>query len=90
MYSALVLITILLSVNSFAFFEMCLQASSNLHAALYHGITRATMYFFNTNSSGRIMNRFSKDVGLIDSSLPTVLIDSLYVSARFIHLLTCS
>ncbi|KAL9693210.1 hypothetical protein quinque_012495 [Culex quinquefasciatus] len=77
-YSALVLITILLSVNSFAFFEMCLRVSSNLHAALYHGITRATMYFFNTNSSGRIMNRFSKDVGLIDSSLPTVLIDSLY------------
>ncbi|XP_055588125.1 probable multidrug resistance-associated protein lethal(2)03659 [Uranotaenia lowii] len=77
-YASLITLTLLLSINSFAFFEMCLRASRNLHLALYRGIASATMYFFNTNSSGRIMNRFSKDIGLIDSSLPVVLIDSLY------------
>ncbi|XP_029718005.2 ATP-binding cassette sub-family C member 4-like [Aedes albopictus] len=78
LYSGLIALTLLLSVNSFAFFEMCLQASLNLHASLYRGISRATMFFFNTNSSGRVINRFSKDIGLIDASLPVVMIDSLY------------
>lgn len=78
LYSGLIALTLLLSVNSFAFFEMCLRASLNLHASLYQGISRATMYFFNTNSSGRVINRFSKDIGLIDAGLPVVMIDSLY------------
>ncbi|XP_058461370.1 probable multidrug resistance-associated protein lethal(2)03659 isoform X2 [Malaya genurostris] len=77
-YAGLIVLTLLLSVNSLAFFEMCIRSSLHLHSALYRGITRTTMYFFNTNSSGRVMNRFSKDIGLIDSSLPVVLIDSLY------------
>ncbi|XP_053685775.1 ATP-binding cassette sub-family C member 4-like [Sabethes cyaneus] len=77
-YTGLIILTVVLSLNSLAFFEMCLRASSNLHFALYRGISLAPMKFFNTNSSGRIMNRFSKDIGLIDSSLPVVLIDSLY------------
>ncbi|EAT33898.1 AAEL013833-PA, partial [Aedes aegypti] len=78
LYSGLIALTLLLSVNSFAFFEMCLRASLNLHTSLYRGISRATMYFFNTNSSGRVINRFSKDIGLIDAGLPVVMIDSLY------------
>ncbi|XP_055617495.1 ATP-binding cassette sub-family C member 4-like isoform X2 [Toxorhynchites rutilus septentrionalis] len=77
-YLGLVVSTLLLSVNSFAFFEMCLRASLHLHSSLYKGVTRTAMYFFNVNSSGRVMNRFSKDIGLIDSSLPVVLIDSLH------------
>ncbi|XP_058839991.1 ATP-binding cassette sub-family C member 4-like [Topomyia yanbarensis] len=77
-YTGLIILNLLLSVNSLTFFEICLRASLHLHTDLYRGISRATMYFFNTNSSGRIMNRFSKYIGLIDSSLPVVLIDSLY------------
>ncbi|XP_055536676.1 ATP-binding cassette subfamily C member 4-like isoform X2 [Wyeomyia smithii] len=77
-YTGLIILTVFLSLNSLAFFEMCLRASLNLHAALYRGVSQASMYFFNTNSSGRVMNRFSKDIGLIDSSLPVVLIDSVY------------
>ncbi|XP_065085908.1 ATP-binding cassette sub-family C member 4-like [Ochlerotatus camptorhynchus] len=78
LYTSLIVLTLVLSINSFAFFEMCLRASLHLHAALYRGISRATMYFFNNNSSGRVINRFSKDIGLIDASLPVVMIDSLY------------
>lgn len=36
-------------------------------------------YFFNTNPSGRILNRFSKDMGQIDEMLPAVMIDVIQI-----------
>jgi ATP-binding cassette subfamily C (CFTR/MRP) protein 4 len=30
-----------------------MKASMNLHNKMFNAITRATMYFFNTNSSGK-------------------------------------
>lgn len=80
-YSLSMLIVLyLVFQRSFAFFQMCLKASRNLHDKLFRGITRATMYFFNTNTSGRILNRFSKDIGSIDTTLPVALMDCLLVS----------
>lgn len=52
-----------------------MRASRRLHDAMFNGVTRATMYFFNTNPSGRILNRFSKDMGQIDEYLPSVAVD---------------
>lgn len=66
--------------RTFAFFQMCLLASRNLHDRLFRGITRAWMSFFNANPSGRILNRFSKDIDNIDTILPVALIDCLLVS----------
>lgn len=37
------------------------------------------MRFFNTNTSGRILNRFSKDIGAVDELLPAAIIDSLQI-----------
>lgn len=80
-YSLSMLIVLcLVFQRSFSFFIMCLRASRNLHDKLFRGITRATMYFFNTNPSGRILNRFSKDIGSIDTTLPVALMDCLLVS----------
>lgn len=42
---------------------------------MYQGVTKASMYFFNTNPSGRILNRFSKDMGQVDEILPSVMMD---------------
>lgn len=66
--------------RTFAFFSMCLKASTTLHDKLFRGISRATMYFYNNNSSGRILNRFSRDINIIDISLPPALIECLSVS----------
>lgn len=38
--------------RTFLFFNVCMQASVNLHDNMFNSITRATMAFFNTNPSG--------------------------------------
>ncbi|XP_060650132.1 LOW QUALITY PROTEIN: probable multidrug resistance-associated protein lethal(2)03659 [Drosophila nasuta] len=61
------------------FYTMARRSSTNLHNSMFHGITRAAMYFFNTNPSGRILNRFSKDLGQLDEILPTIMLDVMQI-----------
>ncbi|GAB0093529.1 probable multidrug resistance-associated protein lethal(2)03659 [Sergentomyia squamirostris] len=75
--SLMVVLLYLVLQRTFAFFKLCLMTSTKLHDRLFRGITRATMWFFNNNPSGRILNRFSKDIGGIDSHLPNSLIDCI-------------
>lgn len=56
-----------------------MKASRNLHNTMFNGVTRARMYFFHTNPSGRILNRFSKDMGQVDEILPSVMIDVIQI-----------
>lgn len=58
----------------------CLRASRRIHEKLLESVIRAKMYFFNTNSSGRIINRFSKDLYDVDFYLATVFYDLILVS----------
>lgn len=56
-----------------------------LHDMIFEGVSRARMLFFHQNASGRILNRFSKDIGSIDSQLPVIVVDCIEVSL-FIYL----
>lgn len=71
---------ILTLTRSYSFFKMCLKISQNLHEKLFASVTRATMYFFNRNPSGRILNRFAQDVALIDTKLTVALVECITVS----------
>ncbi|XP_058797685.1 probable multidrug resistance-associated protein lethal(2)03659 isoform X2 [Phymastichus coffea] len=87
-YSGITALTILVTlVRSSAFFDMCMRASRNLHDAMFGSISRATMRFFNTNTSGRILNRFSKDVGSVDELLPIALIDCLQIGLTLVGII---
>jgi len=58
-----------------------LKASSSLFSALLDSTLTAPMSFFDTTPSGRIMNRFSKDIYTIDEALPSSF--QMYVDCMF-------
>ncbi|XP_031130031.1 ABC transporter C family member 12-like [Ipomoea triloba] len=55
--------------NSFWLIISSLNAARRLHDSMLHSILRAPMVFFHTNPIGRIINRFSKDLGDIDRNV---------------------
>ncbi|GLH03562.1 ATP-binding cassette sub-family C member Sur [Gryllus bimaculatus] len=79
-YGAVVLGCVLLTIaRSMLFYKMCMNASMRLHDTMFAAILRGAMRFFDTNPSGRILNRFSKDVGAIDELLPRALLEAVQI-----------
>lgn len=58
-------------------FSLTIRASKQLHDSMVQAVLRSKIEFFDTNPSGRILNRFSADVGSNDDLLPTTLFDFL-------------
>ncbi|XP_041065533.1 canalicular multispecific organic anion transporter 1 [Carcharodon carcharias] len=50
--------------------EGTIAASRDLHSRLLHNILHVPMLFFDTTPTGRIVNRFSKDIYTIDETIP--------------------
>lgn len=50
-----------------------LKAANTLHSGLLKSLLHLPMSFFDTNPSGRIMNRFSKEIDKVDKKLPIVV-----------------
>lgn len=80
-YSGIVAVVLYLVVQRlFGFVYLCSRASNRLHSRLMRGVMRASMRFFCVNNSGRILNRFSKDISIIDTSVPTAVYYTIYVN----------
>uniref|UniRef100_A0A5S6R0N3 Uncharacterized protein n=1 Tax=Trichuris muris TaxID=70415 RepID=A0A5S6R0N3_TRIMR len=60
-------------LRSFVFVKTTIKAAERLHNALFDSIITANMQWFDTMSSGRIINRFSKDVDEVDTKIPFTL-----------------
>lgn len=79
-YSGFIIGVILVTIiRSILFFKVAMIASKNLHSRMFHALLQAPMRFFDTNPSGRVLNRFSKDMGAIDEMLPRVLLEAIQV-----------
>ncbi|XP_031345834.1 probable multidrug resistance-associated protein lethal(2)03659 isoform X2 [Photinus pyralis] len=77
-YSAITIASIVIvALRSYLYFNLALKSSQRLHNNMFNKVTGATMHFFNTNSQGRIINRFSQDVSAVDTLLPNVLIETV-------------
>ena len=57
-------------IRAIVFFLVSLRCSERLHDKMVLAILQAPVLFFDSNPVGRIMNRFSKDVGYMDEVLP--------------------
>ncbi|KAK2579439.1 hypothetical protein KPH14_002650 [Odynerus spinipes] len=87
-YSALTVLTIGITlIRSVSFFNMCMRASMKLHDTMFRCISQAKMYFFNTNTSGRVLNRFSKDMGAVDELLPIAMIDCVQIGLSLLGII---
>ncbi|XP_026734455.1 probable multidrug resistance-associated protein lethal(2)03659 isoform X2 [Trichoplusia ni] len=77
-YGGLIATCIVFTWNKLViFYNTCIRASVSLHDNMFRGVTSAPMWFFHHNPSGRILNRFSKDMGQVDTLLPVALVDCL-------------
>ncbi|XP_066143639.1 probable multidrug resistance-associated protein lethal(2)03659 isoform X2 [Euwallacea fornicatus] len=80
-YSVLIVLMITLTVGrSLAFYRFCNKASVRLHNNMFYKIVNVSMRFFNMNPSGRILNKFSKDMNQVDEALPMTLLDTLQIA----------
>jgi len=73
-------VVLLSFVRSILSFSLTLRASKKLHDAMTSALLRSKIEFFDTNPSGRVLNRFSADVGSNDDLLPTTLFDLVMCS----------
>nr|UMW71136.1 ABC transporter subfamily C2 [Spodoptera frugiperda] len=75
--SVVLAIIILTQVRILSFVVMTMRASENLHNTIYEKLIVAVMRFFDTNPSGRVLNRFSKDMGAMDELLPRSMLETV-------------
>ncbi|XP_023331666.1 multidrug resistance-associated protein 4 [Eurytemora carolleeae] len=79
-YAALVGALVIASmIRTVHFFVVCMQASVNLHNSMFTKVVQAQCRFFDVNPVGRILNRFSKDVGSMDELLPPAFFDAFTI-----------
>ena len=75
-YGILVASIIFLSfLRALLFFNVTISASTAIHDEMAFAVLCAPLSFFHTNPSGRILNRFSKDLSSADDVLPMTAFD---------------
>ncbi|XP_046571958.1 LOW QUALITY PROTEIN: multidrug resistance-associated protein 1-like [Haliotis rubra] len=70
-----------------ATFTQMVRAAATLHENLLDNVLRQPMAFFETTPTGRIMNRFTRDVGTIDSQMARILRQWLNNVSRLITII---
>ena len=65
------------NIRAYAVVQVLLRCSEHLHDKMVLAILQAPVLFFDSNPVGRILNRFSKDVGCLDEQLPRTFLVSL-------------
>ncbi|XP_076819731.1 multidrug resistance-associated protein 1-like isoform X1 [Clavelina lepadiformis] len=80
-------------MSSFGIYYGGILASGYLHAKMLDNIVQVPMSFFDTTPLGRIVNRFSKDIYLIDDTIPqsfSGFLETLFMSIATIFAIVFS
>ena len=65
--------------RGFFFLLVSLKCSERLHDKMVVAVLQAPVLFFDSNPVGRIVNRFSKDIGCLDEVLPKTFLMSMTI-----------
>ncbi|CAH1784335.1 unnamed protein product [Owenia fusiformis] len=77
-YGVAVLATLLIAIiKTIIFIKVSCRAATNLHSSMLTKVMFSPMSFFDTNPTGRILNRFSTDVDEVDNQIPKLKFDIL-------------
>ena len=57
--------------------KICLKCAERLHDKMVVAILQAPVLFFDSNPVGRILNRFSNDIGCVDEMLPKTFLAAM-------------
>ena len=68
-------------------YHVLCNSGQNIHDMAITGVIKSPIRFFDQNPSGRILNRFSKDMAQMDELLPVALEDAITLFARTIGVL---
>ena len=71
-------------IRAYGFLLVSLRCSESLHDKMVLAVLQAPVMFFDSNPVGRIMNRFSKDIGCLDELLPRTFLISIYLTLTFL------
>ncbi|KAJ6222676.1 hypothetical protein RDWZM_001221 [Blomia tropicalis] len=74
-------------VRTTIFFTICMKSSINLHNTLFECLIRAPVTFFDTNPIGVLLNRFSRDMGIIDDQVPPTAFDAVEIFVQLLGIL---
>ena len=84
-YACLVSLALVLPViRAYLFFQVSTTSSECLHDRMVDSVLKAPVLFFDTNPAGRILNRFSEDIGSLDELLPK----AFHSTIQFLLLIT--
>ncbi|XP_043846485.1 ATP-binding cassette sub-family C member 4 [Dromiciops gliroides] len=84
-YAGLTAATVLFGIiRCLLVFYVLVNASQTLHNKMFESILKAPVLFFDRNPIGRILNRFSKDIGHLDDLLPLTFLDFMQTALQVV------
>ncbi|XP_057686609.1 multidrug resistance-associated protein 4 [Corythoichthys intestinalis] len=84
-YGGLTAATIIFGfLRTLLMFNMLVRSTQALHNSMFTAILRTQVRFFDVNPIGRVLNRFSKDIGQLDSIMPWTLVDFIQVFLQIV------
>jgi ABC-type multidrug transport system fused ATPase/permease subunit len=80
-------ILVLMTGRAFLFFHYCMRIGVNIHNRMFSSLIHSPINFFDKNPSGRIMNRFTKDLGSMDDALQPAFYEALSIMLLMVGVL---
>uniref|UniRef100_UPI0037E899EE ATP-binding cassette sub-family C member 4-like n=1 Tax=Semicossyphus pulcher TaxID=241346 RepID=UPI0037E899EE len=90
-YAGLTIATIIFGfIRNLVLFHVLVRSAQCLHNRMFDAILRTPVRFFDINPIGRVLNRFSKDIGQLDSNMPWTLVDFIQVFLQILGVIAVS